>query len=110
MNTSTTIPIMVTEEAAAHVAALGMRAELEEMLDHARQAVTDLRRIEVELRNRYDLGDEPSVVITAFKDLASYREEDRPYRAWRDWYISRFPPEVCVHFCLLISYEAADAR
>src|SRR5262249_11592159 len=58
-----TVPLTVTQEAAARVAELGMQREFDQMLEHMRQTVPGLLAIEVELAEPYDTGDEPRVLI-----------------------------------------------
>jgi hypothetical protein len=108
-----TIPIVVNEDAAARVAELGMQRELEQMLEHARQVVPDLRALRVTLEHDPARPeDEPQVVLWAYRDkprpedLSSDRT-DSDYAAWK---IRTFPPEVCAHFVMLSVYGAADGR
>ena len=49
-----TVPLEVTEEAAAHVAKLGMQQELEQMLDWVRRHVAGLQEIRVAVSRRFD--------------------------------------------------------
>jgi hypothetical protein len=106
---TTTVPLTVTPEAAAHVAELGMQREFEQMLEHVRQTVPGLVTIEVELAEPYDTGDEPSVLIQpTMKEpnpLTDTTEED--YIAW---VVRTFPGEVCVHFCMMTRYETPNGR
>ena len=65
MNEPADVPVVVDPEATARVAELGMQAEFDQMLDYARRAVPDLRRIDVEVAWPYDTGREPGVTIVA---------------------------------------------
>jgi hypothetical protein len=94
MQTHTAIPVTVTPEAADRVAELGLQTEFEHMLEHARQTIPGLQRIEVELAPPYDMGDEDRVRIQAFRDPATRTPEDRTWREWIDWEISTFSPDV----------------
>jgi hypothetical protein len=101
--TAGTIPVTVTPQAAARVAALGMDAELQRMLEHTRRVVPGLRSIEVREALPYDTGDETTVVIDAIRDNP-HLPDDPTERAWGDWQCATFPPEVCQHFVLLCVY------
>ena len=51
------VPLEVTEEAAAHIAKLGMQPELEQMLDWVRRNVTGLQEMRVAMRRRLGTRD-----------------------------------------------------
>jgi hypothetical protein len=109
MDASPTIPVTVTPEAAAHVAQLGMRKELEQMLEYARQTIPGLLRLDVVLAPPYDTGDEDSVVIEATRDMASRLANDPTWRQWSKWRAETFSPDVGRHFAFLMNYEAGHA-
>src|SRR5262245_24026230 len=98
MNLNTTIPVNITPEAAEHVAQLGMQAELEQMLQHTLQTVSGLHRIDVTLHDSYDLGDEPGVVIEAWRDPACHSPDDKTQWELGRWQVETFSPDVCWHF------------
>jgi hypothetical protein len=93
---STTLPVTVEPEAAARLAELGFQAQVDRMIDYARQNLPHLVRIEVVLNDRYDMGGEPGVAIEVYSQcpfdeaLQVVRELDR-------WQITEFPPEVLEH-------------
>jgi hypothetical protein len=92
----------MTPEAAARIAELGMQAELQRMIEHARDVLPELARIEVVLNERYDMGGEPGVAVEAY----SQRPFDPAQRmAWRlsEWLVASFPPKVLEH--LHVSYH-----
>jgi hypothetical protein len=66
MNASITIPVIVTPDAAARIAALGLQTHVERVIEHGRAVVPALERIEVILYDRYELGDEPGVAIDLY--------------------------------------------
>jgi hypothetical protein len=66
MIASVIVPLCITPEAAARLAELGMRAELEKMIEEAREVLPELTRIEVVLNDRYDMGGEPGVAAHAY--------------------------------------------
>jgi hypothetical protein len=99
MSASTTIPVTVTPEAADRVAELGMQAELERMIEHARQTLPGLHRLDVILEPPYDTGPTPYLTVKAQVERnADYR---RTKTAWEDWFIVQFPPEVREHITLM---------
>ena len=83
MTTSLRVPVSITEEAAAHVAALGQQTEFERMLDKVGELVPELARVEVSLNPPYDTGDEPGVLIDAFRD-GEIPFPNLAYDVWRD--------------------------
>ena len=107
MASTATIPITVSSEAEAFIAGLGMQAEFEVLLDHARQAIADLRAIEVTLDETPETGP-PGVIIGAQRG-DPWVEDDPTNRDWRRWLITTFPPEVCQHFVMMSDYPA-DGR
>jgi hypothetical protein len=109
MDTLPTVPLTIDPEAAARVAELGMQAELEQMLEHARRTIPGLQRLDVVLDPPYDTGDEPAVVIEALRDPATRAEPDQTWWHYSGWEITTFPPDVCRHFSLLILYGSNHA-
>jgi hypothetical protein len=109
MAATTTIPVVISPDAARRVEELGMRRELEEMLDHTRRAVAALRSIEVSLYHDPDEPGQPHVVLTGWRDgpasvdLATWDQ-------WVDWFVRAFPPHVCRWFSFEVRYRGADGR
>jgi hypothetical protein len=108
MATATSVPIIIDREAAAQVAELGMQAEFEQMLEHTRQTVPELRRIEVILVPAYDTDDDAGIVIQAMRCPANLND-DATQREWGSWKVTTFSPDVCRHFVMWVVYETADA-
>lgn len=104
MVTALIVPVTITPEAAERVAELGMQTELERMLEHTKQAVDGLLRIDVNLAPPYDTGDEPGILIEPVS-CKSFRLGDAADRAWGEWKIDTFPPDVCRHFAMLPCWE-----
>ncbi len=107
MTTSTTIPVDISPEAAARIAKLGFQAEVQQMIDKMRSSFADLQRIEVELYDRYECGDEPGISIRAYT---------RPFDPYDDtisqlgkWFVRTFPPQVLQHISANHWPEAEDA-
>jgi hypothetical protein len=100
---TTTIPVTIEADAAARVEELGMRAEFEQMIEHAKQAVSGLQFIRVTLE--YDPEwpeNEPRVVLWARRDDAAVEPSTAAVN-WElaGWRGELFPPHVCWHIGML---------
>src|SRR5438876_674217 len=102
MSTSISVPVSVTPEAAARIAKLGIPSDVDRMIDYARRNLPDLDRIEVELYDRYELGDEPGLSIDAY-GRRPFEPVDPPDRDLDRWMVTEFPPEVLEH--IIMSYH-----
>jgi hypothetical protein len=109
MNAIPTVPLTITPEAGVRVAELGMQVELEQMLDRAQQIVPGLKRMNVELAERYDLGGEPGVTVRVFHYEEDPLEEDLE-SVLGSWMTRSFPPKVCGCLVILIDQENEYAR
>lgn len=107
MTRTTTVPLTVTPEAAAHVAQLGLHEEFEQMLEHTRQAVPGLRSIQVKLEYNPETEDQPAVVIWSSMEDRGL-DYDPTAEQWSRWEIETFPPEVCIHFVMVPILGATD--
>jgi hypothetical protein len=105
---TTTVPVTITPEATARLAELGMLAELEQMLEHTRQVVPGLRKIEVNINLPYETHTDIGIGIEAYSTLA-YVPGDRTHWDWGAWKVRAFPPEVCEHFSFGLMYEGSHA-
>jgi hypothetical protein len=103
MSAPSTVPVTVTEQAAAHVAELGMQAELEQLIEQTRRLVPALKHIEVVLALPYDTGDEPGIVIEAWRG-DTYRPGDPAEDQWDDWKIRTYSPDIWRHFTMMTHY------
>jgi hypothetical protein len=102
MTTSTkVIPVTVTPEAAARIAELGFQTQVQQMIDHARNHLPDVVRIEVVLNERYDMGGEPGVAVEAY-GTRLFDANDRTDPELVQWGVTTFPSEVLEH--LLLTY------
>ena len=104
MSAVTTIPVTVSPEAEARVVELGMRSDLEHMLDHAREVIPGLRRLHVTLWVPEDFIDDPRINIHAFHAGSDEMESSIHY-AWRDWTITTLSPDVWRHFMFFNDIE-----
>ena len=82
MSTVTTIPVTITPDAEARVVELGMRSDLEHMLDHAREVIPGLRRLNVEFWEPEDFIDDPRITIEAIQRMlkSAPRGPSTPFR------------------------------
>jgi hypothetical protein len=102
------IPFTIEPDAAARVAELGMKAELEQMIKHVCQAVPKLRRIDVVLQPPYDTGNEPSIIIDITRE-APPPGDDPTQRELGNWEADNFSPDVGRHFIMLVQDDIAHA-
>jgi hypothetical protein len=107
MTTCTTIPVAVTPEAAARIAALGFQAHVERMIEHTQQTLSQLERIEVTLYDRYELGDEPGLSIDVYSKRP-FDPVDRIDAELTRWVVTEFPPQVLEH--LIVDYHPGAAH
>lgn len=84
----------------ALVAELGLQPELEKMLEHARQTITGLQRLQVKFAPAYDTG-EDGIIIEAVRESSSRQTSAWTWDQFSRWKIATFPPDVCRHFTLL---------
>ena len=103
------IPILVEPEASARIAELGMQKEFELQLDQARRMIPELQQIHVTLGPPYDMGDEPRIVIEAWRG-GTMQDHNQTRDQWIRWEIETFPPDVLRHFTTLIFLGSPDAR
>lgn len=104
MATTTEIPVVIHADAAARVAQLCMQQHLEQMIEHTKQTVTELERVEVEAWDEeYDPG-QAHVCLIAWRHGPSRSSLDAS-DAWNDWFIQSFPADVARWFSLDFCYR-----
>jgi hypothetical protein len=109
MSAVTAIPLTVEPEAAAHVAELGMQGEFEKMLEHIRQVVPGLCRINVRLWVPEDFDDDPRVTFEGVRN-SPVEWLSRIIDEWFAWVIGSFSPDVLRHFTFFTTVESAHGR
>jgi hypothetical protein len=109
MAMTTTIPIAIAPEAAARAAELGMESEFDAMVEHSKQAITGLQSLDVRLEIDPEGEDEVRVVLWARREDRNVGNDKSEWH-WDEWMVQSFPPEVCRHFVLVMTYGAADGR
>src|SRR5207244_3147699 len=87
------IPVTVEPEATARIAELGFQAEVERMLEHAKQTLPNIQRIEVVMNHRYDEDKADGVWIEVWSDHP-YDPNEGISEQLRDWFIFSFSPDV----------------
>jgi hypothetical protein len=107
MSTVTTIPLIVDQEAAEHIAQLGMQAEFERMIEYTRQTVPGLQHIHVWLQPPYDTGDDLGVIIEITRN-DPWHLDDPTDEQWKLWLIETFSPDVLRHFTRLSQHEETN--
>jgi hypothetical protein len=106
---TTTIPVTIQPDAAAHVASLGMQSALQTMLDHTLETVPGIRQVQVSLDYDPCEPDDPRVVFHVYRDHPG-PDADRTDWDWGAWCVATFPPEVFQHFSFLSWYGAGHGR
>jgi hypothetical protein len=109
MTLTATIPITVAPDAAARVEELGMRRELEMMLDYLKQHVPGLRAITVHLDAEANMWDEASILLTTHQPDPG-PTTDLSARSWTAWMAATFSGDVGRHFVRDYEYEVGDGR
>jgi hypothetical protein len=110
MTPATTVPVKISPDAEQHIAALGMQAVFEQILEYVRGHVPDLVGIAASLREPYDTGDEDVVLIEAVRTEESFSLDTKDYWELISWYVDAFHADVRRHFPLTISYGTMDGR
>ncbi len=102
------VPLEITQEAAAFIAARGMQQELEQMLDWVRRHVAGLQEIRVAMsKSSGGYGKlPPRVFIWASQAMsAANAPVDLVEWEWAGWKAQTFPGRVCTSFTLFCTYQ-----
>lgn len=102
MAMSTLVPTTVSSAAKARIAELGFNAQVERMIDYARENFPRLLRIEVMLNERDDEESPPGVAIAAYSREGA-ASATRIFWDLASWAVAEFPPEILEH--LHLSYH-----
>jgi len=109
MNASTDVPAIITPEAEARLAELGMRKEMEQMVAYLRETVPGLTAIGVEIAECYDSREETGVSVIAYSDRIFEPGESVSDKV-DSWAVEKFPPQVLEHLGILFSPGNPNAR
>lgn len=104
MATGEAIQITVSPEAAERIAHLGLERSYEALIEHAHEAVPELRALEVTLEHDPDELREPTLILNMYRPHPGTTDDPVP-RQWRRWMAQSFPPKVCHHFASTTTYE-----
>ena len=100
MASATTVPVEIEPEAAARVGELGLRRELDAMIDQARRTIPDLQAIDVALSPNPD-EPMPAIVIYGWRDVDGSTWDIEATADWYRWAVKTYPPEVFQWFSLV---------
>ena len=109
MATTTDVPVTITPEAAARAAELGIRADLDRMVEQARRTFPRMRRMDVILRGPTETDDDDKILIEVYGP-PPVSIPDPEGQEWERWELKEFPADVLRWVLLLNYYEPADAR
>ena len=111
MATATTIPVIISDEAAARVAELGMQREFERIIEHTRQTLPGLCKIECCLSFHPEEPETPpTTVIHTHRPHLGVDNESAINQGWVRWFVETFPPEVAMQFTMLPFFEDGHGR
>ncbi len=99
MSAIDTIPVTVEPEAAARIAELGFQEQVDRMIEHARQTLPMIRRIDVVMNYRYDDPSPDGVCIDVYSDHP-FDPNGQLTTALARWSVESFPPDVLAHLHL----------
>ena len=99
-------------EAASWVELLGMEAEFEKMLEHAKASIPALRSIDVTLNRRPSQGVEAQVFLMATMDDPALDDDvaQATKLNWDKWVMDSFSPDVNRHFVMTTRSQASSER
>jgi phosphopantothenoylcysteine decarboxylase len=110
--TASTVSICVSPEAASWVELLGMEAEFEKMLEHAKASIPALRSIDVTLNRQPSQRVEAQVFLMATMDDPALDDDvaQATKLNWDKWVMDSFSPDVNRHFVMMTRYEPSIER
>lgn len=106
----TTVPVNITPEAAAHIAALGYEREFEQMLEHTLKTVPRIRHVDVILDHDPEAKDISTIIVRPTLEPEPQGTVDRHGREWDSWIVRTFPPQVFENFLMMSVYGDIDGR
>ncbi len=108
--TASIVSICVSAEAASWVELLGMEAEFEKMLEHAKASIPALRSIDVTLNRQPSQRVEAQVFLMATMDDPALDDDvaQATKLNWDKWVMDSFSPDVNRHFVMTTRYEPSS--
>lgn len=103
MSATSTIPVTISDEAAAWLAERGVRETFDQFLDEIRRAVPALKSMTVSLEPPYDTGTEDQLVVWLTR-TDPYRFDDPAGAYLGDWKRSHFPAAVGEQLSVVTDY------
>jgi hypothetical protein len=103
MITSTGVPVNVSPQAATRVTALGLDADMHRMIDHVRNTVPELSRIEVVLYERDEPGEPPGIGVEAYAPFEQFEQFDSTAQTRKrlgEWLVAEFPSQTLEHLTI----------
>jgi len=100
-------PVEITVEAADYLQALGLQAELDEVIEKLPEVFPELLRIECEYDPGIEDESDPTFVINTWL-AADGPTDPTPLSRWLPWMLERFPSEVWRHLCVVHWHEVPD--
>ena len=107
---TSTVPVDVTPEAAHRIAELGIRSEVDHMIEHAIKTVRGIQQVEITLEPINEMYDEPWLSGRAYRADELWDTENPDVDQYNRWIIDTFPPDVLWRFVLHIRAGAPHAR
>ena len=108
MNALATIPAQVSEEAAQYIERMGLQEPFQRMLKEIPKRIQAIHWIEVGLEHIVDEANRPVVVIHVARVYPG--RDDPSGRDFGAWETETFPPEICEHLGVHVTYVDAYAR
>jgi hypothetical protein len=106
-----TVPVQIADDALARAEALGMRREMEQMIDHALHTASNLRAVRVTLEDDpVDPQAEPQVVIWVHLHPYPGAGEDRTNPDLWEWRARTFSSDVCWNIRMGATFGEPDGR
>jgi len=95
MTIKTDVPVVISTDAAARIAQLGIQREVEQMLEHTRQTVPGLEAIELEAWDDEFEPGQPHLTINAWRPGCSTSVDDfAPQEVLGSWLMRTFSADV----------------
>ncbi len=108
MSTAIGVPVVIPANVTEYVAELGYEKQFEAMLQHVRENVPELVRIEVERYERLEKDDHDGMSIMAITRRPS-PETPSIRRPLVSWLIATFPPEVLDRLLIEVYPDRVEA-
>lgn len=111
MATHTEIPVTFTAEATERIAELGLQNEVQQMIEHVKQAVPDVVAIDVEQWYDYESGGPAFLTIRVWKPGVMHSLDDfGPADEWHTWLYRTYPADVRQWFTFDLLFRDEHGR